>query len=60
MSPIYIGWPEGIYLALNFIGLGISIAQHGKSETGTESVWTALLWWVLIILPLLYWGGFFS
>lgn len=57
---IVIGWPEGIYLALNLICVGWLCAMHGKPRTGTYSAWDAALTWFFITLPVLYWGGFFS
>lgn len=52
---IVIGWPEGIYLGLNMAML--AIAMLGENRAGSI---IALLMWVLITLPLLYWGGFFA
>jgi hypothetical protein len=57
---IIIGWPEGIYLALNLICVGILAARHGQPKIETEDLWGHLIPWVFITLPLLYWGGFFS
>lgn len=53
-----LGWPQGIYLALTAVGLGVTIAKHGEPK-GNYSVGTALVS-LAITLPLLWWGGFFS
>lgn len=52
-----IGWPEGIYLAIVFIGLGVTIARHG--QTREYDALNALISTALG-LSLLYWGGFFA
>jgi hypothetical protein len=59
MTPIVIGWPEGIYLALNLIGVGYIISKHGRPKTGVYHA-TDICVWLFLTLPLLYWGGFFS
>jgi hypothetical protein len=53
-----IGWPEGIYLALVFVGIGIAIAKHGESRgqyCAVSAVVNAALG-----MGLLYAGGFFD
>ena len=54
---VVIGWPELIYLVLICLGLGVSIAQHGQM---VERDATSAIIGVVIVLSLLYWGGFFS
>lgn len=53
-----IGWPEGIYLALVFMSLGIVATRNGEPRDpysfGRQLFSTALA------LGLLWWGGFFS
>lgn len=41
------------------LSLGVSLGQHGKPKTGTESFWKSLLA-AVIVFALLIWGGFFS
>jgi hypothetical protein len=52
------GWPQYAYLALTFLGLGISIAKHGEPRSphnfGHDVIATALILWLLIA------GGFFG
>jgi len=50
-------WPQLIYIALVALSLGMNFAQHGQPRKPTDG-WAALLS-VLIIVPLLWWGGFF-
>lgn len=54
-----IGWPEGIYLALALMGIGISLAKDGQPETGTFSFFRSLGINILVG-GLLWWGGFFA
>ena len=54
-----IGWPQGLYLALTFLGIGISISRHGKAREGKHSLWTDTVSTGMVI-GLLYWGGFFG
>lgn len=53
-----IGWPEGIVLAIFFLGLGVALAKDGEPRApysfGGALISTA------ITLSLLYWGGFFA
>ena len=51
--------PQIILIIIYALGLGISLEQHGKPKTGTESFWKSLLA-TAIIFALLIWGGFFS
>ena len=52
---IHIGWPEGIYLALNILCMGYVGAEKGASAAIGYG-----LAWLFITLPLLVWGGFFA
>lgn len=56
---VYIGVPQLLFLALIVSGLTIDATKHGKPYTKTENVWVSLLA-ALILLGLLYWGGFFT
>lgn len=51
-------WPQYVYLALCFFGLGITIAQHGQPRKD-ENAWSTLIA-SAIVLALLYFGGFFN
>lgn len=51
--------PQLIYLAILFIGVGNSIAKHGKEETKKVNAKYAIVA-NFIILSLLYFGGFFD
>ena len=53
------GWPQYTYLALVFLSLGISIANHGQPETGKKNAWYSIIA-MAIVLPLLWAGGFFG
>jgi hypothetical protein len=48
-----------IYLGLQMLGLGISLAQHGEPKKGNNSLWPALIATV-ISLFLLYKAGLFN
>jgi len=50
--------PQLIYLAFVFLGLGITMVNHGKPRSA-EDFWTTLIAQVLTVL-LLWWGGFFD
>lgn len=54
-----INWFIIALLALDILGLGVSMGNHGKPRTGNYSVWTALLS-TIIVFSLLYFGGVFS
>jgi len=54
-----VGWPQGIYLALVAMSIGVSLARFGQSKQGTYG-WTEMLVSPAIALGLLYWGGFFG
>lgn len=51
--------PQMIYLALVLIGVGVSMAQHGKPKTGNHHLGASIIGYG-IVMGLLYWGGFFS
>lgn len=52
-------WPQVIYLAISLIGVGISLAEHGKPKEGKHSVFVTLFATVVGYV-LLYKGGFFT
>lgn len=54
-----LGMPQLIYLGLTLIGIGVSMAQHGKPKTGKENVFVSLIANAVSFM-LLYWGGFFN
>jgi hypothetical protein len=56
---ITLGWPQVIYILLGLIGIARAFAHHGKPKTGTESAPATVVAW-LLVLALLYWGGFFG
>lgn len=51
--------PQLIILGLGAIGLGMSIAKHGKPKEGNYSAGTSLFA-LSVIWGLYYWGGFFD
>lgn len=53
------GWPQFIYLALTFVGLGLAWERDGRPKTGEYSVVTDLIA-TAIVCGLLYAGGFFG
>lgn len=59
MENIVIGWPEGIFLFLVVLGIVLHLALDGKPRTGTYSFGANLISSILL-LALLYWGGFFD
>lgn len=56
---MHIGWPQGIYLALIFMGIEIAVSKYGKQKLGTYGIWEILIGPVMV-LSLLWWGGFFK
>lgn len=58
MGDLSIGWPQIIYLALSLMSFGYVIANDGKPR-GNYSAGGALVG-LLIVYPLLWWGGFFT
>lgn len=54
------GIPEIIWIALNFMGLGIALVKHGQSRNGERyNFWISGLA-LVINVALLWWGGFFD
>ena len=53
------GIPQCIFIVLVCMGLGMSLAKHGETETETVSFWKAL-YGKAVLLALLWWGGFFN
>ena len=51
-------WPQYVYLALLIFGLGLSLANHGKTRSD-ESFWVTFFSASLGFF-LLYMGGFFK
>ena len=51
--------PQLIYLGIVLLGLGVSLAEHGKPKQGYNSFLQNLLA-TAITIGLLYWGGFFD
>ena len=49
--------PQFILLAMMFVGLGMSMAKHGEPDK--YNGWASLVT-KLILLGLLWWGGFFD
>ncbi|OEZ02308.1 MULTISPECIES: hypothetical protein [Stenotrophomonas] len=57
-----IGWPQIIVLGLMFVSLGLEIGRHGTAkarEVDNHSAWGEVVGSVVMI-GLLYWGGFFG
>lgn len=53
-----LGWPQGIVLFLSTLSLFISIACHGKPRDDHNGIVKFID--TLILIGLLYWGGFFG
>lgn len=53
------GIPQIIYITLAAMGLGIDLIKHGETKSGKHNVVTTLIAQILV-LGLLYWGGFFK
>lgn len=51
--------PAVIYLSIVLMSGFLSPYKHGKPKTENESFWDWLIS-CIIILSLLYWGGFFN
>ena len=51
-------WPQYVYLCLMLLGLGVVLAKHGEPQKN-YNIW-ASLFADIIILGLLYFGGFFK
>ena len=48
-----------IYSGIMFMGLGLAIAKHGKTETRTTNFWVVLISYA-IQFALLWFGGFYK
>lgn len=59
MMDIQLHWPQMIWLATGFIGLGAHIVKHGE-PTGAKYNYLLQLTRFGIGFALLYWGGFFN
>lgn len=46
------------FLAIQLLGLGMSLARHGQKKEGTHDFWSHLLGFAIVI-TLLYMGGVF-
>ena len=53
------GIPQILILSFYILNLGASLALHGKPQTGKFNFWSTLVVTVMV-LALLYWGGFWS
>ena len=51
--------PQIIYLILTGIGMLRAANRHGKPKTGNENLWADIVA-TIIVLFLLFWGGFFK
>lgn len=56
---MFIDWPQAIYLFLLFGGVALSVIKHDQPREGRYDGNLAIITGVLMI-GLLYWGGFFS
>ena len=55
-----VGWPQAIYLALTLLGLGVEISRHGEPKKPGRYNAVSTLIATVVVLSLLYWGGFFD
>ena len=53
------GVPQYLYLALWLIGAGAGMVRHGTPKEGKNDFWADLIT-SLLIMGILYWGGFFG
>lgn len=60
MSELVIGWPEGLWIAFQLMGLGVYAAKHGESKNQETYCFVTKLISVILGATWLYWGGFFS
>jgi len=51
--------PQIIYLIINVISATVHLTKLGEPKTGNYEALPVILW-VILTLPLLYWGGFFG
>ena len=56
---MYIGIPEAIFLVCLGLNAGVVIVKHGKPRENNYNIFVTLLD-NMILLTLLYWGGFFN
>ena len=57
-----IGWPQVIYVGLTLFSLGIAVEKHGTLRSAANSrhdAWENVVS-ILIVYPILWWGGFFG
>jgi LPXTG-motif cell wall-anchored protein len=54
-----IGFPQMIYIILWGMSMGMAIVRHGQPETGKHNAIVSGIAGI-IMLALLYWGGFFT
>lgn len=54
-----IDWPQGIFMSIMVMNVGVKLANHGKPRTGRENVWIELIGFAITV-GLLSWGGFFG
>lgn len=59
MIDLVIGWPEGLWLALAFMTLGLYLAKDGEVREEKYSFIGRLIG-IILNGALLCWGGFFS
>ena len=59
MGDLFFGWPQLSYLLLTALGIGLVWARHGQPRSERYNVWYSLIGSV-IVLPILYFGGFFT
>jgi len=57
---VNVGWPQAIYLALTLLGLGVEISRHGEPKKPGRYNAVSTLIATVVVLSLLYWGGFFD
>lgn len=55
----HIGWPQGIFIFLTILGIGISIARYGEQKSDRFDLFDVAISPALMC-GLLYWGGFFG
>jgi hypothetical protein len=58
-TSLYIGWPQGIILAMILVHLGVHIALHGKRVERTYNA-LSYIFYVVFLTFLWFWGGFFN
>lgn len=58
MHELAIGWPQVIYIILASMSFGITVIKDGEPR-GNYSMWQSVFS-LAIVLPLLWWGGFFT